>query len=415
MSSIVAGPGPETPLPLSPLKQLPTMAPSPSVKRHNDPFLDSASKRSKLSSTPLKMPAIPTRALTPSTSTAAYSSSPRRLDSSPTAANVQPIKHVRIKDIAMEPVTVTPGMAIVFGRHRHTHDANRTTELRSTVPPHLRHLVSDIDSPATVVYLPRFARHASRVHAVVEYLEDNDVLRVVVVGQNGLRLSDGHRILPGQRFDLHREDELEISFYGAAVHLGFPHETRERLFSPESEASSPQSSLPPSSPPLRRGSSPLSEDEISTAAMVLESKPSVSPRIGGPDIDSTLPLPAGTDLPALLASTVVFSGSSKLSLPDLVKHMLESQPSLREQGSESQWEHWCSGVLDKNAMFGKVQRHGKDASGRPLLPHYFYNPDLDTDLSRAKELGGLVRPLRTVQRAGGKAIDWRPVGGGRRR
>lgn len=35
------------------------------------------------------------------------------------------------------------------------------------------------------------------------------------------------------------------------------------------------------------------------------------------------PLPDGIDLPAILASTVVFSGSSKLSLPDLVKHMLE--------------------------------------------------------------------------------------------
>lgn len=82
-------------------------------------------------------------------------------------------------------------------------------------------------------------------------------------------------------------------------------------------------------------------------------------------------------------------------------------------------------------MFGKVQRDGKvscmhcssmhntdgpqDSSGHPLLPHYFYKPDLDTDISRANELGGLVRPLRSVQRGGGKAIDWRPVGSGRRR
>lgn len=85
-------------------------------------------------------------------------------------------------------------------------------------------------------------------------------------------------------------------------------------------------------------------------------------------------------------------------------------------------------------MFGKVQRHGKvrqpaefsyivtladhgqqDSSGHPLLPHFFYNPELDSDVSRAKELGGLVRPLRSVQRGGGKAIDWRPVGSGRRR
>jgi len=57
----------------------------------------------------------------------------------------------------------------------------------------------------------------------------------------------------------------------------------------------------------------------------------------------------------------------------------------------------------------------QDSSGHPLLPHYFYLPDQDPDLLRAQELGGLVRPLRNVQRAGGKAIDWRPVGSGRRR
>jgi hypothetical protein len=84
-------------------------------------------------------------------------------------------------------------------------------------------------------------------------------------------------------------------------------------------------------------------------------------------------------------------------------------------------------------MFGKVDRHGKvsgdaaepawtvntadkqDSSGHPLLPHYYYNPAQDPDASRALELGTLVRPLRTAQRSGGKAIDWRPVGSGRRR
>jgi len=81
-------------------------------------------------------------------------------------------------------------------------------------------------------------------------------------------------------------------------------------------------------------------------------------------------------------------------------------------------------------MFGKVDRHGKvsdflsqtrgvvdrqDSSGHPLLPHYYYNPAQDPDASRALELGVLVRPLRTAQRSGGKAIDWRPVGSGRRR
>ncbi|WWC64235.1 uncharacterized protein I303_106844 [Kwoniella dejecticola CBS 10117] len=127
-----------------------------------------------------------------------------------------------------------------------------------------------------------------------------------------------------------------------------------------------------------------------------------------------LPVPAEVDLQAIIASTVVFSGSSKLSLPDLVKHMLESQPSLKDHGSEKNWSAWVGDALENNEMFGKVERHGKDASGHPLLPHYYYNPAADPDTSRATELGALVRPLRTAQRTGGKVIDWRPVGRGRR-
>jgi len=127
------------------------------------------------------------------------------------------------------------------------------------------------------------------------------------------------------------------------------------------------------------------------------------------------PFPSTLDLPALLATTVVFSGSSKLSLPDLVKGMLESQPALRDHGDDKIWAAWAAAELDSNPMFGKVARNGKDVSGRPLLPHYYYNPASDPDPARAKELGGLVRPLRAAQRTGGKVIDWRPVGSGRRR
>ncbi len=105
-------------------------------------------------------------------------------------------------------------------------------------------------------------------------------------------------------------------------------------------------------------------------------------------------------------------------------------------GSEAIWTQWAKQVLFSHAMFGKVDRRGKvgllwpfrhdktdsnsfcaqqDASGRPLLPLFFYLPSADPDTTRAAELGSLVRPLRGVQQRGGKAIDWRPVGGGRRR
>ena len=36
----------------------------------------------------------------------------------------------------------------------------------------------------------------------------------------------------------------------------------------------------------------------------------------------------------------------------------------------------------------------QDASGQPLLDLFFYDPARDPDQIRAKELGGLMRPLR---------------------
>ena len=312
----------DTPRPLSILKQLPPMSPGSTPLKRPAAF-DKSPKRARIVTPDFKMPALPARALTPSTSTAAFSSSPQRLEpSSPPVTS----KHAKILDIAMDPVPLESGSAIVFGRHRHSHSSDRTTSLHSAIPSHLRHLVADLDAPARILHLPRSSRHASRVHAVAEYMDDSDLIRVTVIGQNGLRL-DGHRILPGQRIDLRRRDDSELSFYGASVRLEFPGESRERLFTPEEyEAPTPESSLPPSSPPERRASTPLSEHESSAPVEVPEikmEKQSTSPRIGDPDLDTTLALPDGIDLPALLASTVVFSGSSKLSLPDLVKHMLE--------------------------------------------------------------------------------------------
>ena len=188
----------------------------------------------------------------------------------------------------------------------------------------------------------------SRIHVVAEYMEDADQIRLTVIGQNGLRLNGTDRLLPGQRVDLNRRDDLHISFYGASTRLVFPPHTRSvRLFTPVLENQEERaSSLPPSSPPLeRRASTPLSDEESRPtrtlspqieaaqtereikAEIISEAivKASTSPKIpqGESGVDTSAPAPDGVDLPALLASTVVFSGSSKLSLPDMVKHMLE--------------------------------------------------------------------------------------------
>ncbi|KAL1410929.1 hypothetical protein Q8F55_001872 [Vanrija albida] len=473
-----------------------------------------------------KIPALPARLAppTPSTSTVAASSSPRRgaASSSPTRRHG---RHYVLRVVrahhAHTDAQLQPGTTLIFGRH-HARATPPSMQL-SSIPQAMRGHLSEVENDVRVVVLDRAARHASRVHAAVELADGGKVVRLLVLGQNGVRVRTSpvgkhRRLLPGQVATFSPGDKLEIDFYGASVALRVEDDERERerLFTPEPEdrAASPLS-LPPSSPPLApvedessesdedeaeaearrqragtprppavlfsRSSSPLSEPDnaafgllppirvplsavpaglLSPALATAGSRPgsaAASPRSqprskpatprGSPSTPSAAqiavktelvaathqpragtpksrpstpplelpPFPEGLDLAALLASTVVFSGSSKLSLPDLVKSLLESQPSLREHGSEAVWSAWADKELESNAMFGKVSRNGKDSSGRPLLPHYFYNPANDPDGSRAQQLGGLVRPLRAAQRAGGKAIDWRPVGSGRRR
>lgn len=103
---------------------------------------------------------------------------------------------------------------------------------------------------------------------------------------------------------------------------------------PEREASTHAPSLParpsspihPSSPSYDHDSEP---DDIQVKNERLENLPlsrshsrksTPAPNVPAAEIKEP---PADVDRPAVIASTVVFSGSSKLSLPDLVKHMLE--------------------------------------------------------------------------------------------
>lgn len=387
------------------------------------------------------------RLMTPSTSTVAASSSPRRM-SSPPAHHHHPTTSPSLS------VMLTEDAHLLFGRHRER--AHRPATL--SLPATLKQYVEYPGRIARHVILDRSARHASRQHALVELAGEK--VRIIVLGQNGMRVrtsSGVTRLARGSVAEYEVGADLTLDFYGAAVAL----KTNERLFTPEPEEARSRDSplsLPPSSPPvmgmdLDEEDEELSEPEdeplsppspvsrpLSPPPALVEVKQEMlekpasrastpkptkasTPKLATPKpsksraatpVVEVPPLPAGLDLPALLASTVVFSGSSKLSLPDLVRSLLESQPSMRDHGDEATWALWAGAELESNSMFGKVSRNGKDSSGHPLLPHYFYNPANDPDAARAKELGGLVRPLRAAQRAGGKAIDWRPVGRGRR-
>ncbi|BEI81125.1 hypothetical protein CcaverHIS002_0202850 [Cutaneotrichosporon cavernicola] len=294
------------------------------------------------------VPALPTHMAsappTPSTSTIAASSSPRHRHPATSPTRRPPAMKVRLVD----------GETLVFGRH---HVRNRPAV--SAPPPAIVEKLTYPTNPARTIVLDRGASHASRVHAAAELLPTTPPqIRLVVVGQNGLRIripGGKYRRISAGNVRTFPAAAFEIEFYGAAVSLSLedPDETDEEL--------------------------------------------------------------GGLDMPALLASTVVFSGSSKLSLPDLVKSLLESQPNMRVHGDEAAWGVWAAAELAVNPMFGKITRNGRDSSGKPLEPHYYYNPANDPDPARASQLAGLVRPLRATQRGGGRAIDWRPVGPGRRR
>ncbi|WVQ94786.1 hypothetical protein IAU59_001868 [Kwoniella sp. CBS 9459] len=482
----------------------------------------------KFSAVPLRISQGP---MTPSTSTVAFSSSPRRdylgLSSSPTRHAAGSHNNKSSSKGIDHDLVLSEGTTLIFGRHRHSHSSSTSsTTLSAAIPKHLIHLLSHPENNASVIPLSKTASHASRVHAAIELdtsstssATGQDIVRILVIGQNGMRVriqgkKKGVRLAQGQQYELplSKGQAGELDFFGckALVRVEEPEWERERLFSssPVRAPAMLASSMPPSSPPMmmmtglqsdeglseaevdqpRLGSpspfnsipqwgepsrfSPappvqpelkeIEEDRQSRQSSPL-SPPSEARQSPLPDLEPltpvpplsqlpetehvpelndksiklerldnaaatthvvskppsraaspALPVPADVDLAAIIASTVVFSGSSKLSMPDLVKHMLESQPSLKEHGPESRWSSWVSVELESNKMFGKVERHGKDASGHPLLPHYFYNPAEDPDASRAKELGALVRPLRTAQRTGGKVIDWRPVGRGRR-
>ncbi|BEJ04473.1 hypothetical protein CcaverHIS641_0202900 [Cutaneotrichosporon cavernicola] len=375
-------------------------------------------------------------------------------------------------------VRLVDGETLVFGRH---HVRNRPAV--SAPPPAIVEKLTYPTNPARTIVLDRGASHASRVHAAAELLPTTPPqIRLVVVGQNGLRIripGGKYRRISAGNVRTFPAAAFEIEFYGAAVSLSLedPDETDEELFTPPmlpvepvvQTAPSPLS-LPPSSPPRPAMSSPAPPHTVNVAhrtdakgepakrallltslsdiddeptpiqptpipAMtpapaaiavkqeMLDDKPVTviplkrahTPKSRAPTPPPPAPAPEGLDMPALLASTVVFSGSSKLSLPDLVKSLLESQPNMRVHGDEAAWGVWAAAELAVNPMFGKITRNGRDSSGKPLEPHYYYNPANDPDPARASQLAGLVRPLRATQRGGGRAIDWRPVGPGRRR
>ncbi|KAJ9103603.1 hypothetical protein QFC20_004759 [Naganishia adeliensis] len=340
------------------------------------------------------------------------------------------------------------------------------------------HLVRSDGGKAKLAPLPRTASHASRAHVLVEVVPGSfDVADRIIFSVLATRYPAGG-VVQFVRADEGETMRIEVDMYScraivewlAPMELRTTHATPAPLLSPTRDVDDALVELL-QTPVVRKKSTPtptvsapvmVPEDPDSPARsihsqMTYESEPEHEDEarpvvVGGDisrevkkewldaahatadhqtvgpapratsttsDLSSLGPAPVPTvpvdiDLKALVATSLVFSGSSAISAPDLVKAILDSQPSMKSHGREAVWSVWVENTLDSHPMFGRVDRKGKDASGKPLLPLFHYVPAEDYDRTRAAELGGLMRPLRGTQRGGGKAIDWRPVGGRRR-
>lgn len=90
-----------------------------------------------------------------------------------------------------------------------------------------------------------------------------------------------------------------------------------------------------------------------------EPKEAPVPTAPRPPPKPTRPAPDGVDLPSLLSSALVFSHVTSLAVPDLVRAVLETSPSLKEQGTTDEWEAWVFEEVNKGGMWGRVIRRGK--------------------------------------------------------
>ncbi|KIL57287.1 hypothetical protein M378DRAFT_171884 [Amanita muscaria Koide BX008] len=212
-----------------------------------------------------------------------------------------------------------------------------------------------------------------------------------------------------------------------------PEENGEEL---QTQERRPLSPLPPSSPPLStRSSSPfLSSSPLSSPISVnLSLDDSFTPNSSAPvtavlgpreNVDSKVRRPIkGTvpdkkkrkkeDRPApeptkkkrkvdvktpstppdgdeeirgILIECMALSRASSMPVSSLYKSVMQTQPALKAQQSETEWACVFQRVLDagrETGLFGMVESSGKDEQDRPLEPQWFYVPEMDSDQERA--------------------------------
>ena len=362
-------------------------------------------------------------------------------------------------------ITYTGTYPLVLGRSRRLAPALHVAS-SEVVPVPMRltadtaqHLIHGHPDDGKLAPLPRTASHASRAHVLVQVVPTTDAegeqIQFTVLGQNGCKIRCGgaeraERYAAGgvARFGRAARGQtlgIEVDMYSCrAIIEWLPVDVEEdippsptidddlaALVQTPSPAIPRRTAVPAETPsPARLIHSQMtydnpSDDEApparaSPSRQVKKERLDAAERksdAAGPvaAVVETMPRPPrDVDLKALVATSLVFSGTSAISAPDLVKSILDvshisthyeilpadslvkSQPSMKTHGRESVWAVWVEDTLHSHPMFGRVDRKGKVRL--PSLPSFPRASVLTLPAGRLGQAALAAVPLR----AGGR-------------
>ncbi|KAG0148822.1 hypothetical protein CROQUDRAFT_40763 [Cronartium quercuum f. sp. fusiforme G11] len=261
-------------------------------------------------------------------------------------------------------LAIQPGYCMVFGRQPDL----------SAIPPELQ----PKDTPMVPIKLPGTFTHASRIHCMCTLIAPplgGLSMKIVVRGQNGLTV-DGERFVQGasagvelERFD---GEQIKLDFHGgktvecyvkfddglspprlrtAAVqsdHTSVEGLEHTRNGKRKCRSSNPTPITPglefPATPTIAVMPSPAVEPAITTQNATLHPPKRQCLSVGPEASPSGLPIPSlpvndrlhalipslGLDLVGLIASAIVFFPRATVSTSEVIRGVLEAQPSLAE-------------------------------------------------------------------------------------
>ncbi|TDL25995.1 hypothetical protein BD410DRAFT_560374 [Rickenella mellea] len=117
---------------------------------------------------------------------------------------------------------------------------------------------------------------------------------------------------------------------------------------------------------------------------------------------------AKRDMRGFLIQAMAISRASSMPASSLLREVLREQPQVGAQRTKKAWLVLLSEVLSASEVFGRIEREGTDAAGKPLEPQWFYIPEKDDDQERAMLLREMM-PKKRNETKKHKQYYYRPV------